>query len=219
MTASYEAKQHYQREDVAAAYDAVRFRGLRGAAVTYLEQRLLMRAMAGVTKGARVLDLPVGTGRMSRRLHNEGYQPVGADVSAPMLRIAGALARDAGQPGVLVRADAERLPFANRSVEVAVCFRLLSHLPPEARKRILREMGRVARDRVIAVYQPHRLSLWWLVYGFLLRRRIPRYFVSHKDLQDEFAASGLRPMSSHALLRGPFMERAYVLRPASPSSS
>ena len=216
---SYEAKELYQREDIAADYDRARFRGLRGAIINYLEQRLLMRAMSGVEKGARVLDLPVGTGRMSRRLHNEGYRPVGADVSVPMLSIAADLAREAGQRSVLLRADAERLPFADGSVEVAVCFRLLSHLPPEVRRRILREMGRVARDRVIAVYQPHRLSLWWLVYGFLLRRPIPRYFVSHKDLQEEFAASGLRPLNSHALLRGPFMERAYVLQPVADSSS
>lgn len=219
MTTVYEAKAHYQREDVAAGYDAARFRGLRGAVVNWLEQRLLMRAMAGVPKGARVLDLPVGTGRMARRLAAEGYRPLGGDVSAPMLRFAAGLAREASRRHDLVRADAEALPLADDAVDVVVCFRLLSHPPREARQHILREMARVARGRVIAVYQPHKLTLWWLLYGFLMRRPVPLHYAAERALRDEFAASGLRVVRSHALLAGVFMERAYVLQPVVVSSS
>ena len=38
-------------------------------------------------------------------------------------------------------------------------------------------------------------------------------FVSPDELKREFAVCGLRPVRSHALLRGAFMERAYVLEP------
>lgn len=213
MTAVYEAKTHYQREDIAAEYDAARFRGLRGGIVNWLEQRLLMRAMAGVSKGARVLDLPVGTGRMARRLAAEGYRPIGGDVSAPMLRYAADLAREAAQPNDLMRADAEALPLADDAVDVVVCFRLLSHPPREARQHILREMARVARERVIAVYQPHKLTLWWLLYGLLLRKPVPLHYASERELRSEFAECGLGVERSHALLPGVFMERAYVLKP------
>ena len=203
---TYEAKEHYQREEIASTYDAERFRGLRGALVNRLEQRLLMRALAGLPPGASVLDLPTGTGRMARRLSQAGYHVTGADISLPMLRAA-----DADGPTSLVRADAESLPFARKSFDAIVCFRLMSHLPPEARSTVLREMARVARERVVVVYQPHRAALWWLVYGLLLRRPVPRYYASPAELAREFPAAGLRPVRSHSLLRGVFMERAYVL--------
>lgn len=206
---TYEAKEHYQREEIASTYDAVRFRGLRGAFVDWLERRLLMRTFEGMAEGARVLDLPVGTGRMARSLAQAGYLVTGADISLPMLRQARRLA---GTP--LLRVDAESLPLRDKSVDAVVCFRLMSHLPPEVRSVVLRGMARVARERVIVVYQPHRLALWWLLYGGLLRRPLPRFYASRATLEREFAEAGLRPLRSHSLLRGVFMERAYVLRPS-----
>jgi ubiquinone/menaquinone biosynthesis C-methylase UbiE len=209
MAAPYEAKGHYQQESVAAAYDRVRFSGLGGSFVNRLEQRMLMKALAGLPRGARILDLPVGTGRMSRRFAAEGFRPIGADISEAMMGVA----RSVGDALPLVRADGEALPFARKSFDAAVCIRLLSHLPPEARRQLLRELARVASDRVVAVYQPHKTAAWWLLYGGLLRRPLPRYYVSDGALRDEFADCGLRVVRSHALLRGVFMERAYVLAP------
>lgn len=210
MSGTYEAKRHYQQEEIASTYDAVRFRGLRGAFVNRLEQRLLMQTIAGLPPGALVLDLPTGTGRMARRLAQAGYRVVGADISLPML----CEARRGSAGNSFVHSEAESLPFASKSIDAVVCFRLMSHLPPAARGAILREMARVARERVVVVYQPHRAALWWLVYGLLLRKPVPRFYVSPADLDREFATSGLQPVRSHSLLRGVFMERAYVLAPA-----
>ncbi len=215
MTSSYKAKEHYQEEDVAAAYDSVRFRGITGMLVNWLEQRLLMKAIEGARPGGRILDLPIGTARMARRLASAGYRTVGADVSLPMLRIARDLAANAGVESPLVRGDGEALPFAENTFQAAICFRLMSHLPTEARMAILREMGRVARERVVVVYQPHKVAAWWLVNGLLLRRPIPRHYASHDQVKREFAASGLRLLRSHAMLRGVFMGRAYVAEPIS----
>ena len=108
MTDPYEAKRHYQQEAVAGDYDRARFAGLRGWLVNWLEQRLLMKAMAGVPAGAKVLDLPVGTGRMARRLNTAGYRAIGTDVSEPMLRISSELA---GGRADLVRGDGEAFAF------------------------------------------------------------------------------------------------------------
>lgn len=207
---SYDAKEHYQQEEVASGYDAKRFRGLQGALVDWLERRLLDRAMEGLEPGRKILDLPVGTGRMARYLESQGHNAVGADISLAMMEVA---RRRSGGRAKLVQGDGESLPFGDDSVDVAVCFRLLVHLPKEARVNVLREMGRVARERVIAVYQPHRLALWWLFYGLLLRRQLPRYFVGPHDLPEEFREAGLRLVRSHSLLRGVFMERAYILEP------
>jgi ubiquinone/menaquinone biosynthesis C-methylase UbiE len=206
---TYDAKQHYQREEIAASYDDARFRGLRGAFVDWLERRMMTLAVDGLATGAQVLDLPTGTGRMARSLTQAGYRVTGADISLPMLREARRLAATP-----LLRVDAESLPLRDKSVDAVVCFRLMSHLPPEVRSVVLREMARVARERVIVVYQPHRVALWWLLYSGLLRRPLPRFYASPAALKLEFAVAGLRPVRSHSLLRGVFMERAYVLRPA-----
>jgi len=208
VSVSFDAKQHYQREEVASTYDAERFVGLRGAFVDWLEHRLMRRALGGLASRSRVLDLPTGTGRMARRLADAGYRVTGGDISLPML---GEARRRAATP--LLRVDAEALPLRDKSVDAVVCFRLMSHLPPAARLIVLREMARVTRDRVVVVYQPHRAALWWLVYGGLLRRPLPRFYASPSELRREFADAGLRPVRSHSLLRGVFMERAYVLRP------
>ena len=213
MPASYQAKEYYQQETVAAAYDRERFGGLRGVLVDWLERRLLVKSLAGLPAGARVLDLPVGTGRMSRYLTGAGYRMVGADVSAPMLGVARRLGGRAGRSDLL-RCDAEGLPFAAKSLDAAICLRLMSHLPREARVAILSEMARVVVDRVVAVYQPHRLAAWWLLNGLVLRRRLPLHFVPPDELEGEFARCGLRIVRSHSLLRGVFMERAYVLAPS-----
>ena len=207
---SYDAKGHYQQEEIASGYDAERFRGAKGAFVDRLERRLLDQSMEGLTPDSRVLDLPVGTGRMARYLESNGYQVVGSDISLAMMQVAGELS---GGRTALVRGDGERLPFADNSFDVAVCFRLLVHLPEEARLNLLREMARVAKERVIAVYQPHRMALWWLFYGLLLRRQLPRYFVTPSKLPTEFSNAGLQIVRSQTLLRGVFMERAYVLEP------
>jgi ubiquinone/menaquinone biosynthesis C-methylase UbiE len=209
VTEAYKAKRHYQRQDVAKGYDAERFRSLRGRLVNSLERRLLMQSIAGLPAGALVLDLPTGTGRMARWLADEGYRVLGADISLPMLDES----RRQSDAATLVRAEGERLPLAAESVDAAICFRLMSHLPREARVAVLREMGRVARVRVVAVFQPHRIAVWWLVYGLLLRKPLPRFYVSTTGLKREFADSGLRVVRSHSLLRGLLMERAYVLAP------
>ena len=207
---SYDAKGHYQQEEIASGYDAERFRGAKGAFVDRLERRLLDQSMEGLTPDSRVLDLPVGTGRMARYLESNGYQVVGSDISLAMMQVAGELS---GGRTALVRGDGERLPFADNSFDVAVCFRLLVHLPEEARLNLLREMARVAKERVIAVYQPHRMALWWLFYGLLLRRQLPRYFVTPSKLPTEFSNAGLQIVRSQTLLRGVFLYRCSVLEP------
>ena len=131
---SYDAKGHYQQEEIASGYDAERFRGAKGAFVDRLERRLLDQSMEGLTPDSRVLDLPVGTGRMARYLESNGYQVVGSDISLAMMQVAGELS---GGRTALVRGDGERLPFADNSFDLAVCFRLLVHLPQAARPHLL----------------------------------------------------------------------------------
>jgi hypothetical protein len=99
--------------------------------------RLLRDALP---RGGRVLDTGSGAQGLEgiRRLAGlpDSYRIVPADLRPTGLR--GGVAADAG-----------RLPFRDRSFEVAVAMDMLEHVPASARGRVLGELRRVARRRVI----------------------------------------------------------------------
>lgn len=72
--------------------------------------------------GARVLDLATGTGALARTIASESPElvdVVGCDINAAMLAVGQARARHAPRPTRLVRAAAERLPFADNAFDAA----------------------------------------------------------------------------------------------------
>ena len=111
-----------------------------------------------------VVDLPCGTGRFTGHLARAGYQVVGSDISVEMMQQAAKLpsVQHANIAGY-VRADAEALPFAAKSVDCLMSIRFLFHVDPETRRRMLREYGRVSRRWVIADYR-HKYSFRYGVW-------------------------------------------------------
>ena len=104
-------------------------------------------------RGARVLDLACGTGDLCRQLQRAGYEALGVDRSAGMLR-------SARVDAPLVRGDAEWLPVPDASLDGIVCgFALRNFIDLDAVfvecARALGPNGRfVALD---AAVPPHRL--------------------------------------------------------------
>lgn len=90
----------------------------------------------------RVLDLAGGTGRVAAALTPE-YDPIVADVSAPMLERAAAR----GLP--TVRSDAGRLPLRDDAVDAAVVVDAYHHLPD--REAALAEAARVVAPGGVVV--------------------------------------------------------------------
>ena len=87
-------------------------------------------------EGARsALDVATGGGHVARRLRDEGIDVVTLDPSPGM------------NPDVISRA--EDLPFADASFDVVACRTAAHHFADPA--GAVREMGRVARDRVLLV--------------------------------------------------------------------
>ncbi|HZD37534.1 MAG TPA: class I SAM-dependent methyltransferase [Actinomycetes bacterium] len=95
----------------------------------------LVEQAAGGT-GARVLEIGVGTGRMSLPLHRRGRRAFGINLSAPMLERYRAKAAEEGlgAPAV-VRGDATRLPFREASFDAVVEVHVL-HLIPRWRAAV-----------------------------------------------------------------------------------
>jgi ubiquinone/menaquinone biosynthesis C-methylase UbiE len=104
----------------------------------------MQRALRELPPAARVLDLGVGTGRELSALLDAGHQPVGVDVSAPMLERCARRAR----PVTLVRADFwAPLPFEDASFDAVIALHgTLAHPPDDrALPELACELGRVVR--------------------------------------------------------------------------
>src|SRR5262249_12463210 len=149
--------------------------------------------------GDRVLDLACGSGRVTGRCLEWGFSVTGADISLAMLQ--GARGKLAGAENLegLLRVDGERLPVPDGAFDGVTAFRLMGHLPPPVRARVLREMARVANHWVVLTHN-HLGSLEGLASGPSRRLRpllrpgalpSPRQPLSFGGMWRELRAAGL----------------------------
>jgi ubiquinone/menaquinone biosynthesis C-methylase UbiE len=103
-----------------------------------------VREMLPPTAGRRVLDVGAGTGR-ARRVLSPDARYVAIELDLDRLR---ALRRTTPD-GLLVSADAIRLPLLDTSVDIACCVFVLHHLNDDALRSSLRELARVVRDDLV----------------------------------------------------------------------
>ncbi len=165
---------------VAAMFDAIApsYERFNTAATLGRDTRWRRRAVAAadVQAGDVVVDLCCGTGDMLRVFAAAQPPPgrlVGVDFSAGMLAHAGLAGL--GVPVQLVRADALRLPLADRSADVLSCtfgVRNFADL-----QRGLSEMGRVARRGarlVILEFATPQNAVWRWAYRRYCETVLPR---------------------------------------------
>ncbi len=109
-----------------------------------------MSAVAEALEGAHdVLEGGLGTGRYALLLEARGFRMTGADISRGML----ARAREKGIDRVLL-ADLHHLPFPDGSFDAGLIIHVLQLVPDPV--RVLGELARVARHRVVAQLPDHR---------------------------------------------------------------
>lgn len=87
--------------------DYIRLYPHRDTAEAERQVSFLLKAMSGLSRGARVLDLCCGAGRHTRLLAERGFRVAGVDLSATLL----ARANEDGRQYHLARSDMRRLPF------------------------------------------------------------------------------------------------------------
>lgn len=104
-----------------------------------LDDRLLDALAPQLTAGRRLLDLGCGPGTLARR----------AALRFPAVTVVAVEpSRDFARRGV-VRAAGEALPFADRSIDLAICLSSIRHV--RDRGATLRELRRVVRARLVIV--------------------------------------------------------------------
>jgi 2-polyprenyl-3-methyl-5-hydroxy-6-metoxy-1,4-benzoquinol methylase len=132
--------------------DVARSNALFGGAhavLAELDDLFLSPSRPEGTRSFTLLDVGTGLGDIPARVRTEAARrgvtacTVGLDTSETLALAA----RDSMLP--VMRADALRLPVADRAFDVVLCSQLLHHFSGPAGATLLRELDRVARRRVI----------------------------------------------------------------------
>lgn len=170
-----------------------RFKKGRRARTNQLENTLLRELGGRVGHVQVALDLPCGTGRLSRTLLEFSNQVILGDSSQAMLDVASEEVRD---PRVSCRLmDAESIGLPDASVDLVFCHRFLYHVTSKARRsRMLSEMVRVTRRYVIlSYYPPGFLNRWRRFRRRLLCQDVPEASQpSDSQYREEIRAAGLQ---------------------------
>lgn len=131
---------------MAEDYDAIRY---TGSAAEFRVAHALETAerMVSPTKGTKILDVAVGTGKGALSLAHSGARIVGVDFTDAMLRRAQQKARVGGTGNVtFVRGNAAKLPFATDEFDVVMSLNFLHLFLPVSKQRVfIAEMHRVLR--------------------------------------------------------------------------
>jgi SAM-dependent methyltransferase len=157
------------------------------------ENELGRRIAPHLERGATVLDLGSGTGRMSRWLADRrGVRPTLADVTEFGNRVG-------GFPYVRLE-DPLRLPFEDRSFDAVMMLFVLHHLERRAdQERLVGEAARVARRRLVLIEDTPTSAvdrMWNVAWDWVLNLRhgipTPFTFRSVDGWRAVFDRAGLR---------------------------
>ena len=187
-------KSHYQSEDVVDKYDDRRFKGGLAGPKSERKWQMILKAVEGLDGIETVMDLPCGTGRFTSRILEHGWKLINADISQPMLAKAREYTQGSENYLGSARMNAERLPFADGTLDLVISIRFLMHVPKDVRIRIFREYARVSKRYVVLdVRHKHCLNLWWKKFrrrlGF--RVKVPEHRYNMRELDADIAEAGL----------------------------
>ncbi len=190
--------RHYADASVAEGFDALRFGGPIGQCLLEAQQTILLEAL-GPVKGRRVLDVGTGTGRAAIGLAEAGAIVTGIDASAEMLAVARSRAAAARVSVTFERGDAHALPVGDRSVDAAVCLRVLMHAIDW--KTCVAELCRVSRWRVVADFPALGSFAALESGGRHLANRLGGHteayrVMAERDVSSALAAHGFRVVST-----------------------
>ncbi len=172
---------------------AARFAGPAGAWMLAVQERLA-RGLLRDFAGASLLDVGGGHGQLAVPLGRAGWKVTvlgSAESCRHRLREAEAAGHCTFQVGNVIA-----LPFPDRSFDVVLCFRLLTHC--ERWPELVRELCRVARRAVIVDYPTGQSlnavapALFGAKRKFEKNTRTWRLF-RHREVFAEFARSGFAP--------------------------
>ena len=191
----------WQNEAVAEGYDQRRFTSVSGRAYDSMEKRAIAKLLQLANNKhpiKSVLDVPCGTGRISKFLLDSNVNLTCADISEQMIDVAKArLSKHSNEPQEYAVMDIYNIDRDDGSYDCITCIRLFQHLDSDERTRALRELSRVTRKYVVV-----NVMYGSGYYGSIRKLRklvgayAPRYAVDRRELERELKAGSLRLVKS-----------------------
>ncbi len=145
--------------------------------------------------GEQVLDVCTGTGELAAAFARRGATVVGVDLAPAMLTRAAEKTTHLSNPPTWLEMDATRLDFPDDSFDITTISLALHHMPEETQLRVLREMRRVTRRKIV-ILEPHaprnhRLwAAWALVASVIDESEWMGYWV-RQDFRQTCERAGL----------------------------
>jgi ubiquinone/menaquinone biosynthesis C-methylase UbiE len=142
-----------------------------------------------VAPGADVLDVGCGSGRYLLALDRNGFRAVGADLSREALA-------PLDPQCMRVVADAQQLPFSDRSFDAVTCYGVLQHLTRGGRAKAVAELFRVLRPQGLAFVEVvGQLDMRYgrgkrIAADTFVRGDIPHHYFSQSELHELFQSAG-----------------------------
>ncbi len=147
----------------------------------------------GTGRSVTVLDVGTGIGDIAARARHDAAAR-GISITAFGLDASPSLLRTARADGIVpVCGDALRLPIASKSVDIAICSQTLHHFEMADAMEVLRELDRVARQRVIV----SDLRRSWLAAAGIWLASFPLHF--HPVSRHDGVVSVLRGFTTEEL--------------------
>ena len=186
------------------------------------EHRCILKALEHVTPNSSILDLPCGTGRLTRILVEAGLKVTGADSSGHMVELARSNWQNIQTQNS--RFDSKKVTFDVRDVmdtgyaggqfDAVICNRLFHHFnESETRIQALEELQRICKGPlIISFFDSFALDhlkrrLGYAVRGKVQTDRIP---IPMRRFADEIQQAGLELVDTLSILRG-FSPMRYVV--------
>jgi SAM-dependent methyltransferase len=166
------------------------------------EKECILTCLQSIPRGGHVLDLPCGTGRLTRILVELGYRVTGADASEAMLSRAREnyrsyqQERGGGVPSVRFEIrDVLATGFATDEFDGVSCIRLFHHFAEsDTRRRALAELRRISRGPIVVTFLNSfaldRIT-YWLKDRRRGRRRTSQLPIPFKTFAADIEAAGL----------------------------
>lgn len=172
-----------EQENQEAIWRKVRYRGpdafvVRSYALPKLDLIESVLPLAGLS----VLDVGCGPGVFSVHLARRARRVLGTDISNTFIQRAKGIE--------MVLADAQKLPFGDKSFDIAFEANLLHHT--DGPLGVLQEMARVVRKAVVLI-EPNRNNPLMFAFGLFMNYERGLIKVSRRYLESLIRQTGLRP--------------------------
>lgn len=187
----YHVRQLYQNKIYAAGYEKTRFKSIYGRFRNWNTQRVISKLVRLTERKGVALDIPCGTGRLSRLILKNGYKWIGGDISWEMMAEARKRINGFEDSFWNIRLDAEAMAFKDNSIDCIFSIRFIYHIPLEIRYRMLQEMRRVTRKWLIIDYNyPNKFKKMARWIGSRFHERPIRRRISLQEISKELQENG-----------------------------